>query len=65
MKVITAVKKYLMTDKEIFLQSVNDVGVYAVDKSVDFYSRYGDRVANASVKRIDIDESPSSVTIYI
>lgn len=65
MKVITAVKKYLNTDKEIFLQCVNDIGVYIVHKDKDFYLEYGERIANTKVKRIDTEESPDAVTIYI
>ena len=65
MKVITAVRKYLNTNREIFLQSTSDIGIYAVDKNADFHQRYGDRVANARVKRIDTEESLNAVTIYI
>lgn len=65
MKVITAVKKYMKTDREIFLECVNDVGVYVVDKNKDFYLQYGERIANAKVKKIDTEESPEAVTIYI
>ena len=65
MKVITAVNKYLNTDREIFLQSVGDIGIYAVDKNKDFRLRYGSRVADTKVKMIDTEESPDAVTIYI
>ena len=65
MKVITAVKKYMKTDREIFLECVNDVGVYVVDKNKDFYLQYGERIANAKVKKIDTEESSEAVTIYI
>ena len=65
MKVITAVKKYLDTDREIFLQSVNDIGIYAVDKNKDFRLHFGSRIADTKVKQIDIEESPDAVTIYI
>lgn len=65
MKVITAVKKYLKTDREIFLQCVNDIGVYVVNKDKDFYLEYGSVIADTKVKRIDAEESPNAVTIYI
>ena len=65
MKVITAVNKYLDTDREIFLQSVSDIGIYAVDKSKDFRLHFGSRIADTRVKRIDTEESPDAVTIYI
>ena len=66
MKVITAVKKYLKTDKEIILQCDTDGTVISfVDKSKDFHIEYGERIANSKVKKIDEDESPDAVTIYL
>lgn len=65
MKVITAVKKYIKTDREIFLQSMKDVGIYVVHKEKDFYLDFGERIADAKVHHIDEAESPDAVTIYI
>ena len=65
MKVITAVNKYLKTDREIFLQSINDIGIYVVPKDEDFVQRFGTVVANTNVKKVDENESPDAVTIYI
>lgn len=66
MKVITAVKKYLNTDKEIFLQCDTDGTVIQhVNKDKDFYLAFEERVADAKVKRIDDKESPDAVTIYL
>ena len=66
MKVITAVKKYLKTDKVIFLQCDTDgTVILSVDKNEDFHIEYGERIANSKVKKIDEDESPDAVTIYL
>lgn len=66
MKVITAVKNYIKTDKEIVLQcDREDTAISFVDKKKDFYLVYGERIANSKVKRIDEDESPDVVTIYL
>ncbi len=66
MKVITAVKKYLKTDKEIFLQCDTDGTVIQyVNKDKDFYLAFGERIADSKVKRIDDRESPDAVTIYL
>lgn len=65
MKVITAVKKYLKTNKEIFLQSVEDGNIYVVNKEKNFVDRYGTVVANTKVHHIDENESPDAVTIYL
>lgn len=42
MKVKTAVRKYLETEREIFLQSINDIGIYVVHKDRDFYLEFGE-----------------------
>lgn len=65
MKVITAVKKYMKTDREIFLQAVADGTFVYVDKDKDFHLEFGSRIADSKVKRIDEKESPDAVTIYI
>lgn len=65
MKVITAVRKYIKTEKEIFLQSMNDIGVFVVHKDKDFCLDFGDKVASAKVHHIDETESPDAVTIYL
>lgn len=65
MKVITAVRKYAKTDREIFLQSVNDIGVFVVHKDKDFCLEFGSEVSNSKVHHIDETESPDAVTIYI
>ena len=65
MKAITAVKKYMKTDREIFLQSVADGTFVYVDKNKDFNIEFGSRIADSKVKRIDEKESPDAVTIYL
>lgn len=66
MKVITAVKKYMKTDKEIFLQCDTDGTVILhVDKDKDFYLEFGERIANAKAKNVDEKENPDAVTIYL
>lgn len=65
MKVITAVKKYIKTDKEIFLECVKDGTFVVVHKDKDFHLEVGSRIADTKVKRIDTEESPDAVTIYI
>ena len=65
MKVITAVKKYMKTDKEIFLEFVKDGTFVVVHKDKDFYLEFGSVIADTKVKRIDTEESPDAVTIYI
>lgn len=66
MKVITAFKKYKKTEKEIFLQcDTDETVIISVDKDTDFYLEFGERIANAKVKKIDEDESPDAVTIYL
>lgn len=66
MKTITAVKKYLTTNKEIFLQHGEDIStINLVNKENDFTLEYGERIANATVKKIDEQENPDAVTIYI
>lgn len=65
MKVITAVKRYIKTDREIFLHSMRDIGVYVVHKDKDFNLEFGERIADAKVHHIDENESPDAVTIYI
>lgn len=62
MKVITAVKKYLKTEKEIFIQ--NKESFHVVRKDKDFYLEFGERIAYSRVKKIDEEESPDAVTIY-
>ena len=65
MKVITAVKKHLKTDREIFVQSENDGSFFYVQKDKDFVFEYGSVIAESKVKRIDLEESDGAVTIYI
>lgn len=66
MKVITAVKKYLKTDREIFLQCDTDgTVILRVDKDKDFNLQFGERIANAKAINVDEDESPDAVTIYL
>ena len=65
MKVITAIKKYAKTDKEIFLECVKDGTLAIVHKDKDFYLEFGSRIADTKVKKIDTEESPDAVTIYI
>lgn len=65
MKVITAVNKYIKTDKEIFLECVKDGTFVVVHKDKDFHLEFGSRIADTKVKRIDTEESPDAVTIYI
>lgn len=65
MKVKTAVKKYLDTDREIFLQSEKFGDFFTIEKK-DAYSRLNITVIGESkVKRIDAEESDAAVTIYI
>lgn len=65
MKVITAVKKYLNTDKEIYLECICDGTIAIVHKDKDFYLEFGSVIADTKVKKIDTEESPDAVTIYI
>lgn len=65
MKVITAVKKYINTDKEIFIEAVKDGAFVRVDKEKDFTIEFGSRIADSKVKNINDTESPDAVTIYI
>lgn len=66
MKVITVYKKYKDTDREIFLQCDTDGTVIIhVNKDKDFTLEFGERIADAKVKKIDDKESPDAVTIYI
>ena len=65
MKVITAVKKYLNTNREIFLESLSNGAIISVNKDKDFYSEFGDIIADAKVRRINDVEDPDAVTIYI
>lgn len=65
MKTITAVKKYLNTDKEIFLECVSDGTLVIVHKDKDFHLEFGERIADCKVDHIDENESPDAVTIYI
>ena len=65
MKVITAVKKYMKTDKKIFLECVKDGTFVVVHKDKDFYLEFGSVIADTKIKRIDTEESPDAVTIYI
>lgn len=65
MKVKTAVKRYLETDREIFLQSEKFGDFVEIEKE-DAYSRLNLTViGEAEVKRIDEEESDEAVTIYI
>lgn len=65
MKVITAVNKYLNTDKEIFLECVSDGTLAVVHKDKDFYLEFGEQIADCKVAHIDENESPDAVTIYL
>lgn len=65
MKVITAVNKYLRTDREIFIESVSDGSLVHITKRKDISLEFGERIANCKVKKIDEEESEKFVTIYI
>ena len=65
MKVITAVKKYINTDKDIYLECENDGTFIKVPKDKDFHLEFGCRIADTKVKRIDTEEGEEAVTIYI
>lgn len=65
MKVKTAVKKYLDTDRKIFLQSEKFGDFFKIEKE-DAYSRLNLTViGETKVKQIDEEESNEVVTIYI
>lgn len=68
MKVIKAVKKYLKTDREIFLECVKGSTLVIVPKDKDFYLEFGSVIADTKVKNIEIEDPEDlkgSVTIYI
>lgn len=65
MKVITAVKKYLKSDREIFIQSKKYGDFISVPRDKDFYLEFGSVIAEAKVKMIDTEECDEAVTIYI
>ena len=68
MKVITAVKKYLKTDREIFLECVKDGTLVIISKDKDFYLEFGSVIAETEVKNIEIEDPEGfkgAVTIYI
>ncbi len=67
MKVVTAVKKHLNTDREIFLECV-DGTLVKVPKDKDFYLEFGSVIAETKVKNIEIQDPEGmtgEVTIYI
>lgn len=63
MIVKTAVTKYQKTNREIFLQSGLDIGY--VDRTDNVEEKFGMVVAYSKVKRVDENESPGAVTIYL
>ncbi len=68
MKVITAVKKHLNTDREIFLECVKDGTLVLVPKDKDFYLEFGSVITETKVKNIEIEDPEGmtgAVTIYI
>lgn len=65
MQVKTAVKKFINTDREIFVQAEKDGSFFSVNKDKDFTSEYGSIIAESKVKRIDTEESDEAVTIYL
>lgn len=68
MKVITAVKKYLKADRDIFLECVKDGTLVIVPKDKDFYLEFGSVIAETKVKNIEIEDPEGIqgvVTIYI
>lgn len=67
MKVNTAVKKYLKTDRDIFLECVKG-GLVIVPKDIDFYLEFGSVIAETKVKNIELEDPEGlkgSVTIHI
>lgn len=68
MKVITAVKKYLKTNRDIFLECVKDGTLVIVSKDKNFYLEFGSVIAETKVKNIEIEDPEGlkgAVTIYI
>lgn len=65
MKTINAIKKYLETDKRIFLQPTEGTGVYVVRKDKKPYFGLNGKITSSEVHHIDEQENPDSVTIYI
>lgn len=65
MQVKTAVKNFIDSDREIFVQVEKGGSFFLVSKDKDFVSEYGSIIAESKVKRIDTEESEEAVTIYL
>lgn len=65
MKVKTAVKEFIGTGREIFVQAEKDGSFFSVSKDKDFVSEYGSIIAESKIKKIDTEESEEAVTICI
>lgn len=62
MKAKTAIKKFVRTDREIFLQSKKSSDFISVNSN--FLLEINDVILNAKVDHIET-ENPDAVTIYI